>query len=90
LRKTEQTSAIIGVDWIEQFASSLSQTDLSAETVRGYGQDLEFFRRWLFTVQSPDGGFESLSSIDLMSYRQYLTNVERLKPTTINRPMQAR
>jgi integrase/recombinase XerC len=89
LRKIAQAGPTSGVQWLEEFASSLVEGDLSPKTVAGYRQDLELFRRWLASVQSADAALGSLSAIDLMSYRQHLSNVERLKPTTINRRMQA-
>jgi len=73
-----------------EFAQALARADASPKTVVAYRWDLEVFLTWL--KEGPASRATSLcrlSSIDLVAYRQHLVQVERLKPATINRRLQA-
>lgn len=76
-------------DLFAEFLNSLSEEALSEATRRAYGYDLQKFNLWheesKGTVIQP----EKLSAIDLLNYRQFLLNVRGLKPTTINRALEA-
>jgi integrase/recombinase XerC len=63
--------------------------DLAAATVRGYHYDLDQFLRWFIQTKGSSARFEKLSILDLINYRQYLVNIQALKPATINRRLKA-
>ena len=71
------------------FLASLVAEDLSPKTVDGYRQDLLAFRRWYRESRGTDLRWEKLRSNDLINYRQHLVSVERLRPATVNRRLQA-
>jgi site-specific recombinase XerD len=75
--------------WIVAFLDRLRREDLSPVTVRGYRYDLRQFFEWWQLGNGRDTRVEQLSSLDLIRYRQYLVNVRTLKPTTINRRLEA-
>jgi integrase/recombinase XerC len=50
---------------------------------------LKQFLAWWKQTQGSAARLEKLSSLDLIHYRQYLLNVRTLKPTTINRRLEA-
>jgi site-specific recombinase XerD len=89
LRTIRNATPTAGVAWLTEFLASLTKADLSPKTVMGYRQDLELFRRWFESLRGPEARLETLSTIDLISYRQHLVTVERRKPATINRRLQA-
>jgi site-specific recombinase XerD len=67
----------------------LRHIDRSPITVRGYRYDLRQFFQWWQQGTGQDTRVEKLTSLDLIRYRQYLVNVRALKPTTINRRLEA-
>jgi integrase/recombinase XerC len=75
--------------WLAAFLERLRREDLSPITVRGYRYDLRQFFQWWQEGKEHDARLETLSSLDLIRYRQYLVNVRALKPTTINRRLEA-
>lgn len=89
MRKTRKGSPTESADWLREFVTGLSKTDLSPKTVDGYRQDLELFQRWLEGVHGEAVSLEKLSAIDIISYREHLVKAERRKPATINRRLQA-
>ena len=66
----------------DRFRWGLRCDDLAPATVRGYRYDLEQFLRWFSQVKGSSSRLENLSILDLINYRQYLVNVEALKPAT--------
>ena len=86
IQTTRQSSA---AQWIAAFVDRLRRMDLSPVTVRGYRYDLRQFFQWWQQSKSDPPQLEKLSSLDLIRYRQYLVNVRTLKPTTINRRVEA-
>jgi integrase/recombinase XerC len=89
LRKTRRSKRSGRIDWLAEFTLSLTKADLSPKTVLGYQQDLHLFRRWFEQLREAPARWETLSPLDLIGYRQHLRNVERCKPATINRRLQA-
>ena len=75
--------------WVEEFAAGLEKADLSPVTVKGYRHDMELFLRWFAEACGEDTRLETLSSIDIINYRQHMTGIERLKAATVNRRLQA-
>ena len=67
----------------------LERSDLSHQTAIGYRQDLENFYRWFKSIRNSEVTLETLTSIDIVNYRQHLINVKRLKPATVNRRLNA-
>src|SRR5262249_25115057 len=74
---------------LTDFANSLVRADLSLRTVEGYRYDLEMFRRWLEKTRGQDVNLLAVLATDLMSRRHPLLRVEKSRPTTINRRLQA-
>ena len=75
--------------WQKAFIESLRRDDLSPLTVRGYHNDLHHFLTWFSETKGAALRLEKLTIIDLINYRQYLVNVQALKPATINRRLLA-
>ena len=63
--------------------------DLSPRTVTGYLQDLEAFVRWFAAHRITEPDLSTISSMDLIAYRQHLIAFARRKPATVNRCIQA-
>ena len=89
MRKIRQPPPTQGEDRLIPFLASLVAEDLSPKTVDGYRQDLLAFRRWYRESRGTDLRWEKLGSNDLINYRQHLVSVERLRPATVNRRLQA-
>ena len=89
MRKIRQPPQTDGEDRLIPFLASLVAEDLSPKTVDGYRQDLLAFRRWYREARGTDLRWEKLGSNDLINYRQHLVSVERLRPATVNRRLQA-
>jgi site-specific recombinase XerD len=62
----------------------LAREDLALTTVRAYHGDLEAFFRWYGAHR-----IEALTSVGLISYRQYLSGERSLKPASVNRKLEA-
>ena len=58
--------------------------DLAVTTVRAYHGDREAFFRWYGPHR-----VEALTSVDLITYRQYLSDERSLKPASVNRKLEA-
>jgi hypothetical protein len=89
LRKIRQPPPTQGEDRLIPFLASLVAEDLSPNTVDGYRRDLLAFRRWYRESRGTDLRWEKLNSNDLINYRQHLVAVERRRPATVNRCLQA-
>ena len=89
MRKIRQSPPTEGQDRLIPFLASLVAEDLSPKTVDGYRQDLLAFHRWYREARGIDLRWEKLGSNDLINYRQHLISVERLRPATVNRRLQA-
>ncbi len=75
--------------WIEEFSTGIEKADLSPATVKGYRHDMKLFLQWFRQACGQETRLETLSSIDLINYRQHMVGIERLKATTVNRRLQA-
>jgi integrase/recombinase XerC len=73
-----------GPSWTEEFRQALAAEDLALSTVRAYRGDLEAFCRWYAPHR-----LEALTSVDLIGYRQYLSQERRLQPASVNRKLEA-
>jgi len=74
------------VDWIKKFEEVLKQAGKSQNTVASYCTDIQEFLQWFWqTYGKPFDG--RLFEQDVREYRNYLLNVLKQKPTTINRKM---
>ena len=70
--------------WIVDFAHTMTREDLSPLTVRGYTRDVELFLHWYVPKK-----LEKLSAVDLLQYRQHLTDEKGLRPASLNRRLEA-
>lgn len=86
LREIQQAGrkSIEGLSWVEDFRLALSTEDLALTTVRAYCGDLESFLRWY--APHP---VEALTTVDLISYRQHLSEERRMRPASVNRKLEA-
>lgn len=89
MRKSRQRPPSSGEEWLAQFSKSLVQADMRPSTVTGYLHDLENFLQWFRDSRGTKAALKDLSSVDLISFRQHLVKVQRLKPATVNRRLQA-
>lgn len=89
MRQIRQPTPTPGVSWLNKFVADLKRADLSARTVSGYRDDLERFLGWFEKTKGAAVELNALRAEDIIHYRQHLVRVERLKPTTINRRLQA-
>ena len=87
MRKIQPSHLNTESNWLDEFFAYLDKTDLSRQTVISYHQDLENFQRWFKSTMHPDVSLQTLTSIDIVNYRQHLINVKRLKPATVNRAL---
>lgn len=75
-----------GVEYpcIEEFCQTLAIDDLALTTIRAYRSDIRAFFHWFAPRR-----IESLTSADLIDFRQYLSEGRRLKPASVNRKLEA-
>ncbi|WP_422448986.1 tyrosine-type recombinase/integrase [Thermoanaerobacterium sp. DL9XJH110] len=74
------------MDWIKEFEKILKQTGKSQNTVESYCTDIQEFLQWFGqTYGKPFDG--RLFEQDVREYRNYLLNILKQKPSTINRKM---
>jgi integrase/recombinase XerC len=67
----------------------LAGSGLAPLTIRSYRHDLVLFLKWIEQTQGSPLALAGLSDADILSYRQHLVNVARLRPATINQRLQA-
>lgn len=89
MRTIQRLTPSSSASWLSAFVERLRRDDLAPATMRGYQYDLTQFMQWLRQTKGGAGRLEHLSPLDLIHYRQYLLNVRSLKPTTINRRLEA-
>jgi integrase/recombinase XerC len=75
--------------WLEMFKQHLITRDLSPATVRGYLYDLNHFHTWLSEFSNSETSFENVVAVDIAAYRQYMSEVKRMKAASVNRRIQA-
>jgi integrase/recombinase XerC len=73
-----------GLSWVEDFRLALSTEDLALTTVRAYCGDLESFLRWYAPHL-----VEALTTVDLIGYRQHLSEERGMRPASVNRKLEA-
>jgi len=71
------------------FQLHLRERGLSVATVRAYLHDLKLFERWLSQIASPPVPLKKLGAADLGAYRSVLVKDGSLKPSTVNRRINA-
>lgn len=74
---------------LETFFQALLNEGLALASVRAYRADLRGFVRWLNRACVSDVSLEKLTSADVARYRQHLTDERRLRPSTVNRHLEA-
>lgn len=75
--------------YLDQYKAYLADMDRSPRTIAGYLRDLTRFARWFEQTNGEQMSPENLTSIDAREYRQYLMNIEKASPATINRKLAA-
>ena len=71
------------------FAGFLASRDQSANTVKGYVQDLNKFSSWFELTNGEKLTPQTLTPTDARLYRQHLLTVRKASPATINRHLAA-
>ncbi len=71
------------------FRQHLKSLNLSPATVRGYLYDINHFRDWLSKFSGNHETFENVVPADIAAYRQHMSEIQRMKATSINRRIQA-
>ncbi|MBV8233732.1 MAG: tyrosine-type recombinase/integrase [Planctomycetaceae bacterium] len=89
LRRIPPPPATTSDDWIRRFDQALAESGLAPLTIRTYRRDLVLFLKWIEQTKGTPVVLADLSEADLLGYRQYLVNVARLRPATINQRLQA-
>lgn len=85
LREIQPAARIEGDHpWLTEFVRALAREDLSPLTVRGYARDVELFLQWYAPHK-----LEKLTAVDLIHYRQHLTDENGLRPASLNRKLEA-
>lgn len=74
---------------IARFEQYLIRQDLAQRTVRGYLDDLRYFREWFEEVQHTPTDLSKVTGFELQAFRQYLVNGKRQKVSAVNRRIQA-
>jgi site-specific recombinase XerD len=74
---------------IDNFLHDLVAQDRSEMTIKGYRSDLTGFAAWFEQTNGEAFSPELVTPLDVREYRQYLLNVKRQKPNTINRKLAA-
>lgn len=89
MRRIRPTPTTPGGDWREEFDAALAKSGLARLSLRSYRHDLKLFIEWLDKTRGGKTPLARLSGAEILSYRQHLVNVERLKPSTVNQRLQA-
>jgi integrase/recombinase XerC len=89
VRRIRRGRGTPGEDWQAQFAAALANAGLAPLTVRAYRHDVGLFLKWLAAAKGGEAKLAELTTADVLSYRQHLVNVARLRASTINQRLQA-
>lgn len=89
LRRIPQPLAPEGEAWFPSFLDALLRSGLGSLSIRAYRHNVGLFARWFREKNGTSLELARLSPVDLLSYRQHLIQVRRLKPSTINQRLQA-
>jgi len=74
---------------VADFENYLTKQGLSARTIKGYLDDLNFFSQWYEEIQDKETDLFKVTSFELQAFRQYLVNAKRQKVSAVNRRLQA-
>jgi site-specific recombinase XerD len=83
------TASALGQGWQAKFVSSLADSGLAPLTVLAYRHDVELFLKWFEAIKGGKRELADLTTADVLSYRQHLVNIARLRASTINQRLQA-
>ncbi len=75
------------INYRENFAQFLTESERSAYTIKNYLCDLNGFAVWLKSKGNEEFAPELITPTDLREYKHYLDNTLQLKPQTINRKL---
>lgn len=73
------------MDVLENYHKYLQTVGLSRHTVKGYGSDLESFRRWFSETQGEKFEPANVTPRDLFDYKSFLLTVKDYQTATVNR-----
>jgi len=76
-------------DWQAEFTTALANAGLAPLTVRTYRHNVALFLAWLGEVRGGTTKLSDLCAAEVLSYRQHLVSVARLRAATINQRLQA-
>lgn len=76
------------MDWLEKFEEELKQTGKSQNTIISYCTDIKEFLKWFSDTYAKEFDGRILEQ-DAREYRNYLLNIAKQKPSSINRKMAA-
>lgn len=76
------------MDWVEKYRNALQQSGKSTNTVESYISDINEFLGWFEDTYAKEFDGRILEQ-DAREYRNYLLNIAKLKPSSINRKMAA-
>lgn len=76
------------MDWLKRFENELKQTGKSQNTVISYCTDIKEFLQWFEGTYAKEFDGRILEQ-DAREYRNYLLNIAKQKPASINRKMAA-
>lgn len=89
MRVRSAAPPLAGDPRLEDFFASLTREDLAPTTVRAYRADLRDFTRWFAATNGDTAAMESITQADLSAYRQHMREDRRLRPSTVNRRIEA-
>jgi site-specific recombinase XerD len=89
MRRIRHRRSTHGEDWQAEFAASLANSGLAPLTVRAYRHDVGLFLKWFAVMKGGESRLSDVTTADVLSYRQHLVNVARLRSSTINQRLQA-
>jgi Phage integrase, N-terminal SAM-like domain len=76
-------------DWYAEFAASLANSGLAPLTVSVYRHDVGLFLKWFAAIKGRDTSLSHVMTAHVLSYREHLINVARLRSPTIKQRLQA-
>jgi len=73
--------------WQAEFVASLANSGLAPLTVRAYRHDVDLFFKWFRAIKGGQSKLSELTAADVLSYRQHLADVARLRSSTSPRAL---
>jgi site-specific recombinase XerD len=80
-----RSSELSSINYRDDFAQFLVESERSAYTIKNYLCDLDSFSQWLKSKSNNELTPALITPTDLREYKQYLNETLLLKPQTINR-----